>query len=135
MRKLNIGFAKYFNLKHNRRGTLFGARYKSVPIVTDFQSDAVTRYINVINTLDVYQPGWRVRGLNNWEKSLEFLKNYQFSNFPDKIGKRNSKFIAPKEISEKFSFKEHGENREVYLKFIKDFLENKLAHFSSFFLE
>src|SRR4030042_1049071 len=72
MKKVNGGFAKYFNLKHNRRGALFGSRYKSVPIRTDFQSDAVTRYISVMNVLDVYQPGWREKGLHDWEGAFKF---------------------------------------------------------------
>jgi len=135
MRKLNIGFAKYFNLKHGRKGALFGARYKSVPVMTNSQSDAVTRYINVINVLDVYQSGWREKGLDDWQGSLNFLENYQFSSFPDKIGRRNSKIIAPKEILEKFAPIEYNEDKELYLKFTKDFLKNKLAHFSPLFLE
>jgi hypothetical protein len=59
VQKLNNGFAKYFNLKHHRKGTLFGDRYKSVVVGTEFQSDAVSRYVSIINPLDVFQPGWR----------------------------------------------------------------------------
>ncbi|OGZ17703.1 MAG: hypothetical protein A2Z78_00105 [Candidatus Nealsonbacteria bacterium RBG_13_36_15] len=135
MKKVNGGFAKYFNLKHNRRGALFGSRYKSVPIRTDFQSDAVTRYISVINVLDVYQPGWREKGLHDWEGAFKFLEDYQFSSFPDRIGKRNSKLITPETISEKPSFEKYAESKKIYSKFVQDFLENKLTHFSSTFLE
>ena len=125
MQKLNNGFAKYFNLKHNRKDALFGSRYKSILVETEFQSDAVSRYVGIINPLDVFQPGWREKGLEDWEKAFEFLENYQFSSFPDKIGKRNSKILAPKEILERYSFVGNSENIEEYQKFVKEFLKQK----------
>ncbi len=133
MQKLNNGFAKYLNLKHGRKGALFGSRYKSIIVKTEFQSDAVSRYVSVINPLDVFQPGWREKGLKSWEKAFEFLKNYQFSSFPDKVGQRNAKILAPKEILEKYSFQ--SENKEEYQKFIKEFLKQKMATLQLFFLE
>ena len=122
MYKLNMGFAKYFNLKHNRKGSLFGGRYKSVPIETDFQLDAVGRYVSIINPLDVYQPGWREKGLKDPQKAFEFLKNYQFSSFPDRIRKRKSSILAPEEILEKYCLKENS--KEDYISFTKDFLSD-----------
>src|SRR3989338_8747247 len=83
MQKLNMGFAKFFNLKYGRKGALFGSRYTSVPIETDLQSDTVGRYVSIINSLDIYQPGWRENGLSNEKEALTFLENYQFSSFPE----------------------------------------------------
>src|SRR3989344_1158813 len=123
MKKLNGGFAKYFNLKYNRKGTLFGSRYKSIPIETDFQLDAIGRYISIINPLDIYQYGWRENGLTDKEKALEFLKNYQFSSFPDKIGQRKSKILATEELLQKYSLNENS--YKDYGDFIKDFLEER----------
>ena len=57
LQKLNNGFAKYYNLKHKRKDALFGSRYKSILTETEFQSDAVSRYVSIVNPLDVYQPG------------------------------------------------------------------------------
>jgi len=130
IQRSNNGFAKYFNLKHNRKGTLFGDRYKSVLVGTEFQSDAVSRYVSIINPLDVFQPGWRENGLKNWEGAFDFLKNYQFSSFPDKIGKRNSLILAPKEILERYSIL--YQNSEECRKFVEEFLKQKSA-LSSFF--
>ncbi len=123
IKKLNGGFAKYFNLKYNRKGSLFGSRYKSIPIETDFQLDAIGRYISIINPLDIYQYGWRENGLIDKEKALEFLKNYQFSSFPDKIGKRKSKILAPEELLQKYSLNENS--YKDYGDFVKDFLEER----------
>jgi hypothetical protein len=132
MQKLNNGFAKYFNLKHNRKDALFGSRYKSILVKTQFQSDAVSRYVSVINPLDVYETGWRERGLESWKEAFDFLKNYPFSSFPDKIGIRRAKILAPKEILEKYSFK--NEDQEKYLEFVKTFLKEK-KKFTPLFLE
>lgn len=135
IKKLNGGFAKYFNLKHSRKGILFGDRYKSIVVKTEFQSDAVSRYINIINPLDVFQPGWREKGLKNQEEALNFLKNYNFSSFPDKIKKRQSKILAPKEILEKYSFEKYFRDERGYLKFANDFLGRKVNSLLPFFLE
>jgi len=133
MQKLNGGFAKYFNLKHGRKGSLFGSRYKSILVKTEFQSDAVSRYVSIINPLDVFQPGWREEELKNWQESYRFLKDYQFSSFPEKIGERNSKFVAGKEIRERYGVKPI--NNEEYFQFLKDFLQQHLASSQKLFLE
>jgi len=135
IQKLNTGFAMYYNLKHGHKGNLFTKPYKIVPIQTNFQLDAVLRYVNVKNSLDVYQPGWREKGLKDEKGALEFLNNYQFSSFPDLFGKRNSKILAPREILEKHLGREITESKIEFLNFIKDYLQNNLTQYYSFFLE
>lgn len=125
MKKLKGGFAKYFNLKYSRQGSLFGARYKCIPIQTESQSDAIIRYISIINPLDVYQPGWREKGLKNLKEAYDFLKNYQFSSFPDRIGKRKSKILASDEIWERYFLKMDLGGKRIYEKFVKNFLKQK----------
>lgn len=131
MKKLNGGFAKYFNFKYGRRGSLFGSRYKSIPVQSEFQSDAVSQYVSIINPLDVYQRGWRDEGLKDLNEAFKFLENYQFSSFPDKIGKRNSKIVASKEVLEKYCSTSNL-NKDEYLKFVEDFLKQKLSFQPSF---
>lgn len=133
MQKLNTGFSMYFNLKHNRKGNLFGKPYKIIPIQTNFQLDAVVRYINVINPLDVYRPGWRKNGLKDKEKALQFLNEYQFSSFPDLFGKRNSKILASEPVRVKYLGQEI--KRSEYINFIEDYLKKKTTLFKPFFLE
>lgn len=135
MKKLNIGFAKYYNLKNKRKGALFGARYSSIPVQTEFQSDAVVRYINIINPLDIYQPGWREQGLKDWKGALNFLENYQYSSLPDLIGKRKSKILAPQEVLEQFSLKRDLISEGEFRQFTKDFLSQRLKTPDEFFLE
>lgn len=134
MKKLNGGFAKYFNLKYKRRGSLFGSRYKGILVETDFQSDAVSRYIAVINPLDIYQPGWRRDGLKNLPEAFSFLENYRFSSFSDKIGKRISKIIAPRDILERYCV-HYDLTKNDYSQFVKDFLKERLSRFQDLFYE
>ena len=136
MARLNTGYAKYFNLNNQRSGVLFDGRYKGIPVKTEFQSDAVSRYVSIINPLDVYQPKWRESGLRNVDGAFEFLKNYEFSSFPDKSGKRNSKIMAPDNVRKAYSPEIEIQDKEQYLDFVKDFLlKQRDASFSDLFLE
>ena len=129
MSRLNNGFAKYFNSAHNnRKGAVFGSRYRGVPIGTDFQSYAVSRYVSIINPLDIFQPGWRENGLKNWKDALEFLDNFEFSSLPDRLGKRHSLILAPNDVLEEYSFKV---NSNEFRSFIVEFLKER-SNYSSF---
>ena len=132
-KRLNNSFAQYFNLKHKRSGTLFDGRYRSIVTKTQFQADAVSRYVSVINPLDVFQPGWRDDGLKNFNEAFEFLKTYQFSSFPDRIGERRSKILAAPQILEKYLT--IGADTETYQEFAKNFLEEKYNTPRDFYLE
>lgn len=125
MGRLNNGFAKFFNIAHNRKDAVFGSRYRDVAIKDDRQSYAVTRYVSIINPLDVFQPGWREAGLEDWQKAKEFLENYEFSSFLDRIGKRNTKILAPAEILEQYSFGVSSVGREEYREFVEEFLKER----------
>ena len=133
MKRLNNGFAQYFNLKHKRKGALFSGPYRAVITKTQFQADAVSRYVSVVNPLDVFQPGWREGGLKNPKEAFDFLKSYQFSSFPDKIGKRKSKILASPEILERCLTL--GTDIKTHQEFVKDFLKERSNLPSEFFLE
>jgi len=133
MKKLKGGFAKYFNLKNLRQGALFCGPYKSIQIENQTQSDAIVRYVTIINTLDIYQPGWREKGLRNWEGAFNFLENFEFSSFPDRIGKRKAKILAPEEIYEEYSLKIGG--KREFREFTENFLKEKFVSLNHFFLE
>jgi len=132
--KLNNGFAKSFNFIHNRKDAVFGSRYKGILIRTDFQSSAVTRYISIINSLDVFQWGWREKGLKNPEKAFEFLKKFEFSSFPDRIGERKSRILAPDEVLERFPFGGGYDSKREFQKFTKEFLKERSSQLQ-YFLE
>ncbi|HLC64223.1 MAG TPA: hypothetical protein VJK25_02655 [Patescibacteria group bacterium] len=136
MQRLNNGFAKFFNINHNRKDAVFGSRYKGVLVETDRQSYAVTRYVSIINPLDIFQPGWREEGLKNKKEALDFLKKYEFSSFLDRIGERNSKILAPLEVLERYSFGTSYKGSTEYLEFAEEFLkEREKLDFSNLFVE
>jgi len=136
MQRLNNSFAKSFNLKYNRKDAVFGSRYKGVVIKDDRQSYAVSRYVSIMNPLDVFQPGWRENGLKDIMGARKFLENYEFSSFPDKIGKRNSKILASSEILNQYSFGVFSGNRGEYENFVEEFLkERQEQDYSFLFLE
>ncbi|MDO8555059.1 MAG: transposase [bacterium] len=88
MKKLNMGYAKYFNNKYKRRGTLFESRYKSVPVKKHSHFVHLPYYIH-FNPLDFVSPEWRVRRINNFTKAIEFLESYRWSSYLDYIGIKN----------------------------------------------
>ena len=131
--RLNNGFAQYYNLKYHRKGTLFDGPYRAVITKNQFQADAVSRYVSTINPLDIFQPGWREDGLKNPKEAFDFLRTYRFSSFPDKIGARSSKILAPPEILEKYLTL--GTDIKNYQGFVKDFLKERSNFPSEFYLE
>ena len=62
MKKLNMGYAKYFNAKYERSGALFQGRYKSVLIKDEAHFIHLPYYIH-LNPLDLIAPKWREREL------------------------------------------------------------------------
>jgi len=136
IQKLNTSFAMFYNKKYHRKGTLFGSRFKAIPIKSPFQLDALIRYINIINVLDVFDSNWREKGLKDEKTAFKFLANYYYSSFPDIFGNRNSLLVSKQEISklEKFLGKDLSKNFEKYLKSYKDFFSNKIKK-SNLFLE
>lgn len=91
--KLNIGYAKYFNDKYKRVGTLFQGRTKKVRIGNDAQFLYILHYIH-LNALD-FLPGaawWRERDKGNirdTRKALNHLERYRWSSYLDYMGKKN----------------------------------------------
>lgn len=93
LQKLNIGFAKYFNMKHQRRGSLFETRFHAVALEGTRQLVALIRYINIKNVIDVYKPNWKEKGIASPKEALHFARSYPYSSFPDLFGSRSSKLI------------------------------------------
>lgn len=97
MKKLNMGYAKYFNQKYTRIGTLFESRYKSVAVKNESHFIHLPYYIH-LNPLDLIDKGWRNRTVISYKESIDFLRTYRWSSFLDYIGERN----FPSVISQQF---------------------------------
>jgi len=78
--KLNLGFAKYFNIKNKRFGSLFSKPFKIASIMGNSRLNLVVWYINIKSPLEV----------------SDDFKSYCFSSFSDLFGDRQSKITISK---------------------------------------
>ncbi len=88
--KLNVGYAKYFNEKYKRAGTLFQGRSKKVLIKRDAHFLHILHYIH-LNPLDFLKGAsdWRAGKISRGERALSHLDSYRWSSFNDYCGRKN----------------------------------------------
>jgi len=88
MRKLNMGFAKFFNEKYGRSGVLWQGVFKKIEIKRDGHFLHIPDYIH-LNPLDYTHYGWRDGDIVNTSLALETLEQYRWSSLPDYLGTKN----------------------------------------------
>lgn len=117
MQKIGVAYSKYFNQKNQRVGRLFQGPFKAILVDDKNYLLWLSRYVH-LNALDLFQPDWRERGVEDWKKAMDFLVAYSWSSLPDYLGIRNSKLITTKGLYNTFfdDFSEKG--REEYKKFL-----------------
>ena len=120
MKKLNMGYAKYFNTKYKRSGALFQGRYKSVLIKDEAHFIHLPYYIH-LNPLDLIAPKWRERELttSNVVNIERFLEKYRWSSYLDYIGKENFPSVTQREFLQEF-FGSPEEYKRDILKWLKE---------------
>jgi putative transposase len=99
MKKLNIGYAKYFNEKYKRKGALFEGRYKSIVVEEEPHFVHLPYYIH-FNPLDLKFPEWREGGLRDIKRALEFLESYRWSSHLDYFGIKNFPSVTQRDFLE-----------------------------------
>lgn len=99
IRRLNVGYANYFNERYKRQGTLFQGRSKKVLIERDAHFLHILNYIHC-NPLDLSREGksWRLGRLENATYALQYLSKYKWSSYLDYIGERNFPSILTTEL-------------------------------------
>jgi hypothetical protein len=109
MQKLNLGFAKYYNLKNKRSGPLFEGRFKAAAVLNPKQLESVVRYVNIKKVMDSY--------------GKTGLFEYPYSSFLDLFGSRSSHLLSKesKENLLKLLGEVFFEEREDYEDEIKEF--------------
>lgn len=84
VRKINVGYANYFNERYTREGALFQGRTKKKIIDSDSYFLHILHYIH-LNPLDYARDtrGWRERQIHNASNALRQIKNYRWSSYRD----------------------------------------------------
>src|SRR3989344_3135045 len=118
LRKMS-GYARYFNERHERRGTLFQGRTKKILIARQEHFLYILHYIH-LNSLD-YLSGakkWRERdkgSLSDIPKVLEYLRDYRWSSYPDYSGIRNFPSILTTSLFDKAIGTDYASSLKEYL--------------------
>lgn len=120
MQKLGTAHTMYFNSKNKRTGVLFQGPFKSLLIINDEYLIHLSRYIH-LNPLELIDPQWKEKEIENWQKINEFLERFRWSSFPDYMDKRNFPSVTNRE----FIFRYFGERRK-YKKFVNEWLAKDL---------
>jgi putative transposase len=99
LRKLNIGYAKYYNERHGRSGFLFQGRTKKVRIARDAHFLHMLHYVH-LNPLDALRScrDWRGGRIGSAKKALDFLDRYRWSSFLDYVEQNNFPSILTKDL-------------------------------------
>lgn len=101
MRKFGVGYAGYFNRRHNKKGYLFQGRFNAVRIKNDKQLKTAFVYIHT-NGAALLESGWKKKGIKNSQKTIQFLENYKWSSYQDYIGKKNFPSVTNRDFLLKF---------------------------------
>jgi putative transposase len=117
MQKVDMGYAKYFNQKYERKGTLFERRYKAIQVTEESHFIHLPYYLHC-NPLDLIQPEWREGKLSNYTKAIQFLESYRWSSHLDYLGKRNFPSVTKRDFLLRFFEGETG-YREALYKWLK----------------
>lgn len=93
LRKMNIGYANYFNERYTRKGTLFQGRTKKILIEYEAHFLYILHYLH-LNPLDYLEGAqeWRLRsesGIQSVEEALNHLDAYRWSSYLDYSGEKN----------------------------------------------
>jgi len=97
MHKLGTGYTMYFNERYQRSGVLFQGKFKAVMIDNEAYFKHIPYYIHS-NPLEIIEPDWKIDGINDMKKCLQFLENYRWSSYADYIGKKNFPSVISKEF-------------------------------------
>jgi len=103
MHRLSTAYAMYFNKKYKRTGSLFEGRFKAKHVNKENYFNYLFAYIH-LNCIKLIQSDWKKNGINNIEKTKEYLKKFKHSSFQDYFGEKRkqsriiNKDILPKSI-------------------------------------
>lgn len=86
------GYSSYFNKKYQRFGSLFQRPFKAVHIKTEDQLLIIITYIH-LNPIDLIEANWKINGISNPQKVIEFLECFPWSSHPHYLEKGNLSWL------------------------------------------
>lgn len=106
MRKLSTAYAKYFNAKYERTGSLFEGAFKAVHIETDIQCKYLFSYIH-LNPLKLINSKWKDDGVRDVLEAKRFLEKYKWSSYLDylEVDRPQNQIISSKRFPGYFDIK------------------------------
>jgi len=96
MKKVNGGYAKYFNEKYKRKGHLFD-KFRAVHIENDEQLKNTFVYVHT-NLISKIEPGWKEKGVKDTQKVKKFLENNKRHSYLDYLGKKNFPSVTQRDF-------------------------------------
>ena len=85
MRKISTAYAKYFNAKYERTGSLFEGTFKSIHIDNDVQAKYLFSYMH-LNPVKIFDAKWKAEGIYDRVALEKFLDGYLWSSYCDHKG-------------------------------------------------
>ncbi len=113
MKKLNMGYAKFFNEKYERTGYLWQGKYKKIHVANDSQFLYIPYYIH-LNPLDYTHPNWRTGQVTDVQASLKALSEYRWSSFLDYNQEHNFPSLLDMSILKETLGKQHTQLTEIH---------------------
>ena len=117
IRKLNVGYANYFNERYNRNGSLFQGRTKKKLIDSNSYFLHILHYIH-LNPLDYLHGAeqWRERKVPSAAAALGQLEKYRWSSYLDYAGTHN----FPSILTTKLFQDVHGDIAKTTKSYLRD---------------
>lgn len=118
MKKINMGYSKYFNAKYSRSGALFEGRHKKIIVKDEAHFIHLPYYVH-LNPLDFVSPEWRGKEIKDFKKAFDFINSYRWSSHLDYTGKNNFPAVTQRKFLMSF-FENEKKYKNNIEKWIKD---------------
>jgi putative transposase len=113
MKKLNMGYAKFFNEKYKRSGYLWQGRYKKINVERDAHFNYIPYYIH-LNPLDYTSPRWREGKVLNLSSAQKSLQKYRWSSYLDHTGEENFPYVIEKNFMGEILGSKNHQEKEIF---------------------
>ncbi len=120
MHRVLTAYSKYFNARHQRTGSLFEGKFKSVHIEHDTQAKYLFSYIH-LNPLKLIDSKWKEHGIKNRKEALKFLDSYKWSSYLDYL----EIFRPENKIINRIDFLNYFDSKESFQEEILEWIKIK----------